>query len=211
MWILSVHGCGFYAVWLWEHDWLRGLVWDRNGTNMLAGTLSWLCGCALWFTSLEFVRRKYFEVRSSAWRCPFLYHQSPQCENMSKLLHRFQTLSLDGRPHCHERLCSLIAQAFLLVFHIPSSVAWISFLAMPKNSVIDLVFCVRMAALLQDPHPRLSGLHAVRLHAPCQPLGLHHARSVKSSSQFSTYFSLNLPRCNTDLLHCTSYLIHTSL
>ncbi len=65
MWILSVHGCGFYALWLWEHDWLAGLVWDRNGTNMLAGTLSWLCGCALWFTSLEFVRRKYFEVRTS--------------------------------------------------------------------------------------------------------------------------------------------------
>lgn len=66
MWILSVHGCGFYALWLWEHDWLRGLVWDRNGTNMLAGTLSWLSGCALWFTSLEYVRRNYFEVRAHA-------------------------------------------------------------------------------------------------------------------------------------------------
>jgi hypothetical protein len=62
MWILTVHGCGFYGVWLWDHDWLRGLVWDRNGTNMLAGTLSWLSGCALWFTSLEYVRRNYFEV-----------------------------------------------------------------------------------------------------------------------------------------------------
>lgn len=35
--ILTVHGCGFYLLWLVEHDWLRGLVWDRNGTNMLAG------------------------------------------------------------------------------------------------------------------------------------------------------------------------------
>lgn len=35
--ILTVHGCGFYALWLWEHNWLRGLIWDRNGTNMLAG------------------------------------------------------------------------------------------------------------------------------------------------------------------------------
>ena len=35
--ILTVHGCGFYALWLWEHEWLRGLAWDRNGTNMLAG------------------------------------------------------------------------------------------------------------------------------------------------------------------------------
>jgi hypothetical protein len=35
--ILTVHGCGFYFIWLWQHEWLRGLVWDRNGTNMLAG------------------------------------------------------------------------------------------------------------------------------------------------------------------------------
>lgn len=46
-----------------EADWLRGLQWDRNGTNMLAGTLSWLAGCALWVTSLAWVRRNYFEVR----------------------------------------------------------------------------------------------------------------------------------------------------
>ncbi len=26
MWILSVHGCGFYALWLWEHDWLLSPV-----------------------------------------------------------------------------------------------------------------------------------------------------------------------------------------
>ena len=32
---------------------------------MLAGTLSWLSGCALWFTSLEYVRRNYFEVSYS--------------------------------------------------------------------------------------------------------------------------------------------------
>lgn len=64
-----MHGCGFYALWLWEHDWLRGLVWDRTGTNMLAGTLSWLSGCALWFTSLEYVRRNYFEVGTQS--CPF--------------------------------------------------------------------------------------------------------------------------------------------
>lgn len=46
-----------------EADWLRGLQWDRNGTNMLAGTLSWLAGCALWVTSLAWVRRNYFEAR----------------------------------------------------------------------------------------------------------------------------------------------------
>ena len=49
-----------------EADWLRGLQWDRNGTNMLAGTLSWLAGCALWVTSLAWVRRNYFEARPHA-------------------------------------------------------------------------------------------------------------------------------------------------
>jgi len=29
---------------------------------MLAGTISWLGGCALWATSVEYVRRKFFEL-----------------------------------------------------------------------------------------------------------------------------------------------------
>ena len=32
------------------------------GTNMLAGTISWLGGCALWATSVEYVRRRFFEL-----------------------------------------------------------------------------------------------------------------------------------------------------
>ncbi|KAK9845990.1 hypothetical protein WJX81_007894 [Elliptochloris bilobata] len=62
MWLLTLHGWGYYALWISEADWLRGLQWDRNGTNMLAGTLSWLAGCALWVTSLAWVRRNYFEL-----------------------------------------------------------------------------------------------------------------------------------------------------
>ena len=31
-----------------------------------AGTISWLSGCALWGTSMEYVRRNYFEVRLSS-------------------------------------------------------------------------------------------------------------------------------------------------
>ena len=45
--ILTVHGCGFYAMWLWDHEWLRGLVWDRNGTNMLAGKRGGAPACLL--------------------------------------------------------------------------------------------------------------------------------------------------------------------
>ena len=29
---------------------------------MLAGTISWLGGCALWATSVEYVRRRFFEL-----------------------------------------------------------------------------------------------------------------------------------------------------
>lgn len=32
------------------------------GTNMLAGTISWLGGCALWATSVEYCRRRFFEL-----------------------------------------------------------------------------------------------------------------------------------------------------
>ena len=39
-------------------------VWmtPHAGTNMLAGTISWLGGCALWATSVEYCRRKFFEL-----------------------------------------------------------------------------------------------------------------------------------------------------
>ncbi|CAL5218771.1 g490 [Coccomyxa viridis] len=60
--LLTLHGFGFYGVWLYTAEYTRGLVWDRTGTNMLAGTISWLGGCALWATSVEYVRRRFFEL-----------------------------------------------------------------------------------------------------------------------------------------------------
>jgi hypothetical protein len=36
---------------------------QRYFINLLAGSISWFFGLALWFTSLNWVRRKYFEVR----------------------------------------------------------------------------------------------------------------------------------------------------
>ena len=61
--ILTIHGWGYWALWLWEGIYPRGLYWDAYGSNMLSGALSWGAGAALWFTSLSFIRRKYFEVR----------------------------------------------------------------------------------------------------------------------------------------------------
>ena len=62
MWVLTLHGWGFYLFWLLQHEWLEGLAFEKYGTNMLSGTLSWVSGAALWLTSLEWVRRHSFEV-----------------------------------------------------------------------------------------------------------------------------------------------------
>ena len=61
--ILTIHGWGYWALWLWEGVYLRGLYWDPYGTNMLSGGLSWFAGAILWVTSLSYIRRNYFEVR----------------------------------------------------------------------------------------------------------------------------------------------------
>ena len=67
--ILTIHGWGYWALWLWEGIYPRGLYWDAYGSNMLSGALSWGAGAALWFTSLSFIRRKYFEVHQ-IWLLP---------------------------------------------------------------------------------------------------------------------------------------------
>ena len=64
--LLTLHGWCFWASWLWEGIYIRGLYWDTYGSNMLAGALSWFAGAALWVTSLSYVRRHYFEVRGRA-------------------------------------------------------------------------------------------------------------------------------------------------
>ena len=61
--ILTIHGWGYWALWLWEGIYPRGTYWDPYGSNMLSGGLSWGAGAILWFTSLSFIRRNYFEVR----------------------------------------------------------------------------------------------------------------------------------------------------
>lgn len=62
--VLTIHGWGFWALWLWEGTYSRGLIWDPYGSNMLSGGLSWFAGAILWVTSLAYVRRHFFEVRA---------------------------------------------------------------------------------------------------------------------------------------------------
>ena len=62
MLLLTLHGWGFWALWLWEGEPTRGLGWQPQGTNMLAGGISWLFGAALWITATSYVRRNFFEV-----------------------------------------------------------------------------------------------------------------------------------------------------
>ena len=57
---------GYWALWLWEGIYPRGLYWDPYGSNMLSGGLAWFAGALLWVTSLAYVRRRFFEVCASA-------------------------------------------------------------------------------------------------------------------------------------------------
>ena len=60
--IVTLHGWGFWALWLWEGKPMRALIWDPHGTNMLAGAVSWVFGAALWVTATAYVRQRCFEV-----------------------------------------------------------------------------------------------------------------------------------------------------
>ena len=62
--IVSLHGLGYYVVWLDQGNWTGGLSWNASNTNLLAGTIAWLCGCILWASSITWVRRNFYEVHS---------------------------------------------------------------------------------------------------------------------------------------------------
>ena len=75
--MLTIHGWGYWALWLWEGSYPRGLKWDPYGTNMLSGALSWFAGATLWVTSLSYIRRNYFEVRRNWAASPPALLQNP--------------------------------------------------------------------------------------------------------------------------------------
>ena len=72
--LLTLHSWGFWALWIWQGEPARSVGWQPQGTNMLAGAISWLCGAALWVTATSYVRRNYFEV----WRL------NPACEGVAR-------------------------------------------------------------------------------------------------------------------------------
>ena len=79
--LLTLHGWGFWALWLWEGEYIRGFYWDSHGTNMLAGAVSWLSGAALWVTATSYVRRNYFEARMIITAVLFPRLQSATCSS----------------------------------------------------------------------------------------------------------------------------------
>ena len=64
MLIVSLHGLGYYIVWMDQGNWTGALTWNARNTNLLAGVASWLCGCILWASSINWVRRNFYEVQS---------------------------------------------------------------------------------------------------------------------------------------------------
>lgn len=62
MWIVTAHGMSYWLLWLVRSEWVELAFEQGNHTDNLAGAISILFGWALWFTSLEFFRRKFFEV-----------------------------------------------------------------------------------------------------------------------------------------------------
>lgn len=67
MWILSIHGILYYIYWGLIHDfWFNFADWSTlSSINNLAGSIGWFFGLALWATSIEWVRRRFFEVSAS--------------------------------------------------------------------------------------------------------------------------------------------------
>ncbi|GAQ82742.1 Ferric reductase [Klebsormidium nitens] len=66
MWSLTAHALFYYLYWTanpeinFVHEFFD---WgQRYFINLLAGSISWIFGLALWITSLDWIRRKYFEL-----------------------------------------------------------------------------------------------------------------------------------------------------
>lgn len=62
MWILTIHGLLYWLLWLVRSEWIKKAFEQGETFSNLAGGIALLFGWALWITSLEFCRRKYFEV-----------------------------------------------------------------------------------------------------------------------------------------------------
>ncbi|GAQ82735.1 Ferric reductase [Klebsormidium nitens] len=66
MWTTTAHALFYYLYWIanpeikFLHEFFD---WgQRYSINLFAGSIAWFFGLALWFTSLDWIRRKYFEL-----------------------------------------------------------------------------------------------------------------------------------------------------
>lgn len=87
MWVLAAHSGLYYVFWACNHEfWQQFIDWGTiSGVNNFAGTIAWGFALALWATSISWVRRRFFEVRSSP---------PPQASaNVNKPMHRLSFLS----------------------------------------------------------------------------------------------------------------------
>lgn len=64
MWVLVLHGCLYYLFWIVNGGfWKNFSSWGyESSINNLAGSLSFFFGLVLWATSINWCRRKFFEV-----------------------------------------------------------------------------------------------------------------------------------------------------
>lgn len=66
MWTVTGHALFYYWYWLANSElnfWNEFFDWNtKSSINFFAGSISWLSGVALWVTSINWVRRRFFKV-----------------------------------------------------------------------------------------------------------------------------------------------------
>ncbi|KAL0041029.1 hypothetical protein WJX77_002724 [Trebouxia sp. C0004] len=76
MWSTTLHGVFYYIYWGIDNDingWATFADWGQvESINNLAGSVSWWFGLALWMTSINYVRRRWYSVYQSVHMIGFL-------------------------------------------------------------------------------------------------------------------------------------------
>ena len=104
MLVVSLHALGYCVKWLAQGAWTAGLTWNAASTNVLAGVIAWLCGCALWAYSVSWVRRRFYEVRV-LWQGPGHVFEQPlrpgALVSWQAFLHGITAISSDAQDMQH--------------------------------------------------------------------------------------------------------------
>ncbi|KAL0045657.1 hypothetical protein WJX82_000761 [Trebouxia sp. C0006] len=76
MWSTTLHGIFYFIYWGIDNDvngWTKFADWGQvSSINNLAGSVSWWFGLALWVTSVNYVRRRWYSVYQSVHMVGFL-------------------------------------------------------------------------------------------------------------------------------------------